>query len=439
MPIFVQSYLDMGTKFKQTRETVKVSIYFDARRKKDNGLYPVRIRVYDTSLRKAKLYTTDFDLTEKDFNRIFHLEIGQRLNRQEREIKDNLESLRNLYYDKIQSLRAFTFEALENALSIKTGELTDSFYHFKTLIQELREQKRLGTASSYELCMKSLKKYLTAKRGKEPKSLLFQEITVKFLNEYEVWMTEVKKRSYSTVGIYLRGLRVIFNRAIDQNVIDKEYYPFGVKKYVIPASNNTKKAFDNDQLKRLFGAVPKNEQQQKAKDFWFFSFVCNGMNVKDILYLKWKYIDEDQIIFIREKSKRTKKANNKPIQVPLTDFTRAFIKKYGNSEKDKNDFVFPILTNQMTEEERFNVKNNFIRFINQHLKKLAEDNGLTGDVSTYWARHSFTTTAVRKSASMEYVSEAMGHSDLKTTLKYFAGFEDKTKKEMLDNVTDFMR
>jgi elongation factor P len=127
----------------------------------------------------------------------------------------------------------------------------------------------------------------------------------------------------------------------------------------------------------------------------------------------------------------------KVIQVPLTDFAKEFIEKYG--VKDKSQYVLPIINDEMSEAEKDDRKRTFNRFINQHLKNLAKANGLTEDISTYWARHSFATTAVRKSASMEYVSEALGHSDLKTTKNYFAGFEDKTKREILYDITDFMR
>src|SRR5690606_22027585 len=113
----------------------------------------------------------------------------------------------------------------------------------------------------------------------------------------------------TTVSMYLRALRTIFNRAIEAKTIEKDLYPFGVKRYEIPSSSNVKKAFDSSQLGALFKAVPKTPEQEKAKDFWFFSFVCNGMNIKDILHLKWKDIHDAQIVFIREKTKRTKKAN----------------------------------------------------------------------------------------------------------------------------------
>lgn len=423
----------------KTKETVKVSLYLDTRRKKDNGTYPVRIRVYDSTTRKARLYTTDFDLTEKDFNRIFFPELGQRFRKEEKEIQTDLLAIESDYKEKAESLGIFNFDAFEKLFEIKRGDLINVFWHFESLIKEMKDSNRFGTALTYESSLKSLKSFLQAKRGKEPKQLHFQEITAKFLESYESWMTEKKEKTLTTVGIYLRALRVIFNKAMDQKVIDKEIYPFGIRKYEIPASSNTKKAFDSDQLQKLFQAVPKIEEQEKAKDYWFFSFVCNGMNIKDIVYLKWRNINDGQIEFVREKTKRTKKTKQKTIQVPLTDFAKSFIEKYGNSDRSKNSYVFPIINDDMSEEEKDQKKRSFTRFINQHLKNLAKDNGLNGDISTYWARHSFATTAVRKKASLEFVSEALGHSDLKTTKNYFAGFEDKTKKEILEDITDFMR
>lgn len=420
-------------------ETVKVSLYLDTRRKKDNGSFPVKIRVYDTSTKKARLYTTKFDLQEKDFNKIFFPEPGQRLRTEEKDIQSDLRELESEYKEKAQSLKVFTFDAFESLFEIKTGDVINVFFHYESKILDLKSSDRYGTALTYDSSLKSLKAYLKDKSGKEPKQLYFQDVTVKFLEKYEDWMTGKKGKSLTTVGIYLRGLRVIFNQALEAKIIEREIYPFGVRRYEIPASSNTKKAFDSSQLQTLFQAVPKIQEQEKARDFWFFSFVCNGMNVKDIIFLKWKNIKDDQIEFIREKTKRTKKAKQKVIQVPLTDFAKNFLEKYGNESKEKSSYIFSIINDGMTEEEKNRKSKNFTKFINQHLKHLAKDNGLTEDISTYWARHSFATTAIRKNASLEFVSEAFGHSDLKTTKNYFAGFEDKTKKDILEDITDFMR
>jgi len=65
-------------------------------------------------------------------------------------------------------------------------------------------------------------------------------------------------------------LRTIFNRAIEDNELDRKYYPFGKRKYQVPSSTKVKKSLTKEQLKTLFEAKPKNEFEEKAKDFWFF-------------------------------------------------------------------------------------------------------------------------------------------------------------------------
>jgi site-specific recombinase XerD len=188
-------------------------------------------------------------------------------------------------------------------------------------------------------------------------------------------------------------------------------------------------------LKKLFDAKPKTPEQ--AKDFWFLSYACNGMNIKDIALLKFENIQGDKIIFYRAKTINTSKTDLKPVTVYLNDYINSVIKKYCNKEKEKNEYIFPIISDNLSELTKHTKIKNFTRFINQNLKKLAKSEGLTSDISTYWARHSFATTAIRNGASMEYVMEALSHNNLKTTIGYFAGFEDKDKKEFAGKLMDF--
>ncbi len=72
--------------------------------------------------------------------------------------------------------------------------------------------------------------------------------------------------------MYLRPLRTIFNEAIEDGIIKKEKcYPFGRRKYKIPASKNTKKALDLKDIKKIYyyKCDPKNESEQRAKSSQF--------------------------------------------------------------------------------------------------------------------------------------------------------------------------
>ena len=86
--------------------------------------------------------------------------------------------------------------------------------------------------------------------------------------------------------------------------------------------------------------------------------------------------------------------------------------------------------------DKYSIKN-FIKFVNQHIKKLCLANDITTEVSTYWARHTFATLAVRNGASLEFIQESLGHGDLKTTQGYFAGFDNEAKKEFAGKIMDF--
>lgn len=263
------------------------------------------------------------------------------------------------------------------------------------------------------------------------------EVSSQWLNAYEKYMIHTKGRSRTTVAIYLRNLRAVYNMAIKNKEIGAEYYPFGKDNYQIPSTRNTKKALSHEELQKLFKAESQNSQQQKAKDFWFFSYSCNGMNIKDVALLRHENIEGDKIVFYRAKTINTTKKDLKPVIAYLTDFSKEVIKKYGSKSKNPKSLVFDIIDDSLSDTDNHWKIKNFTRFINQHIKCLAQHYDISINISTYWARHSFATNAIRKGASMEFVSEALSHSDLRTTQNYFAGFEDSSKKELMDSLMDF--
>ena len=71
------------------------------------------------------------------------------------------------------------------------------------------------------------------------------------------------------------------------------------------------------------------------------------------------------------------------------------------------------------------------------MKAIAKTLGITNDVTTYAARHSFATILQRSGAGTAFISEALGHSSTKTTQNYLAGFEDETKRNLTKALTAF--
>lgn len=433
---------------------VFISIYLDTRRAKEGGLYPVRLRVFTSAPRKQKFYSTKYEYSVSDFKKITE---SKNLRSSFREDQIHLSALVTHANKVADSIVPFSFEQFEKKLYMKQGDSIGMDHLFSEAIQRFEKGGQVSTASTYNLSRKSIQAFLKAEKRQSYDSLNLLDITAEWLQDYERYMTIKMNKSLTTVSMYVRALKALYNKAIDEKEIDSGHYPFGKRKYQVPATRNIKKALSFNQLSALFHVQPDSKEQQKARDFWFFSYSCNGMNVKDIALLKFEDIKGEKLEFIRAKTRITSKGNQKAISVHLTGFSQGIIKKYGNQDKTPGNRVFNILELGMTPvQEQARIKA-FTRFINQHIKKLADlhNDRLTeahkkqkadppgdadlipNEISTYWARHSFATVAIRKGAAMELIQESLGHRDLSTTQNYFAGFDKDTKAELAESLMNF--
>lgn len=430
---------------KTTQMLYNTAIILDTRRnKKGTKLYPVKLRVYSIKHQINKHYATKYYLTKEDFKSIIET-TKPRL--EHKALRNEILAIDKRADEISKELKPFSFTSFEKKFLRNTGEGNNVIYHYKVAMQKLQSNNAFGTASNYELSLKSIKEFISKKKEKKSKAekeqkeilnISFSEITPDWLSNYEKYMLDELKRSRTTVSMYVRALRTIFNTAISEKEIDAEVYPFGKNKYQPPTVKSAKKALSQKDLNKLFKAKVKTPEQEKAKDFWFFSFSCNGMNVKDIALLRYEDIKGDTFTFYRAKTINTSKSDLRPVTVYLNSYTKSIIEKYGNKPAKKSEYVFPIISTKLSELEKHTKIKNFTKFINQNLKKLALSNAITSDISTYWARHSYATSAIRNGASMEFMMEALSHNNMKTTVGYFAGFEDKDKKDFSENLMKFL-
>ena len=408
-----------------------ISPFLDERYEKKNGLYPLKIRVYYDY--KTKLYPTDLNLSKLDFQQSW---LSEKPRSDLKNLKLTITSLVSKVKDVADLLNTFSFEKFEKQLYRGLDDGKDIFYHYREKINILYNNEQIKSAKSYDSSAKSLKNFLKFK-NKNCEELFFEDANSTFLNEYEQWMIK-NGRSYSTVGIYLRPLRYIFNYAISSGDVPKEVYPFKNHMYSIPTASNTKKSLTRDELKILYTfSIGSDLSIKKARAFWFFSYQCNGINMKDICELKYRDVNENIITFFRSKTMRTSKANQKKIKVVITTYVREIIGEYGNKNVSPDTYVFPIFNGTMNAEEKVRACEAFTRFINQHMKKLAKLAGVTEKISTYFARHSYTTISIQNGASLEFVQESLGHASMKTTMNYWKGFEDNVKTDMANKLMEF--
>ena len=395
------------------------AVYLDTIRPKKNGLCSVKIRV--TYNRKRKYFSTGIDIKPLEFKQVL---FGSRRTNEQKALKKKIEYFENKADRVINNLNIFSFDAFTEQFLDSRNTATSISFAFDKYIDELRIYNRLGTADSYECAKKSLTKF---KQG-----LTFAEVTPNFLKKYQSWMEE-NGESISTVGIYLRSLRAVYNA---QN-IDKSAYPFGVGKFVIPTSKNTKKALTLNEIAKIYNyEASSNSRIEMAKDYWMFIYLSGGINVKDLCSLKWENIDGNTLTYRRAKTVRSTR-EQKSILVALKPESLDIIKKWSVPSLNREAFVFPHFNKKMSEEQKRKTGKQLTKTINKYVKKIAREEGINKKVTTYYARHSFATVLKRSGVETNMISELLGHSSLSVTERYLDGFEDEKIQEKTDVLTSF--
>lgn len=339
----------------------------------------------------------------------------------------------------IKSINAFSFNQFEEKFFSKPTSWDNVFIALIDHIKELKSEGRFGYASSFESTLRAVKefnenkKYEFKSRQKvetrtidylSGKPLNFVDINSKWLKNFEVWLHKEGK-SKSTIGIYTRNIRVLFNIALRVHKINAEY-PFD--NYRPKTASSRKIALTAKQIGLIANYKTEDPQERFYRDLFMFSFLGYGMNLSDIARLKYSNIIDNEIEFVREKTK-DEEANEDKIHVPLTSTMNKIIDRYGNKAVGFDSYIFPILKNDSSEEKKYAEIKQLVKQVNKYVGRIASIVGIKEKVSSLVSRHSFSTIAKNSGTSIEFISEALGHSSVNVTKRYLKSFEKATREE----------
>ena len=392
-------------------------IVLDLRRMKTDGTYPVKIRV--TYLRVQHYYSTGLNLGKEEFENVMapKPKIAFRDNR--------------IYLDaRLQEMRAvienmpnFSFHLLDDLLKQSVKDVNDIFPLFEDMFKQKLDLGKFKTASTYRTSIRSFKKF----RNK----IGFYDITPEFLVEYERQMLE-KGYSPTTVGINVRNLRTIYNKAIaNRIIIDTAGYPFKKGKYSIPKGRNIKKALGNEDIKKIQEFTDFHSKTEWwVRDMWLLMLYCNGINPSDLFRLKKEDRDFDYVSLIRKKTAET--ANN---VLPVTIFLREETKTIINRWSDPTDpYLVRGLKIDSTEEKICKDIDQLVKQINKYMKRIKDRLGIEMPCTCYTARHSFAHAMKESGASIDVISESMGHTTILTTRSYLKSYRRELMKKATENL-----
>lgn len=287
---------------------------------------------------------------------------------------------------------------------------------FNEVIKQKKEREEYKTAWSYESARESILAFAPG--------VVLDAIDRDFLLNYEADMLK-KGKSITTVAIYLRCLRAIFNLAIQRKLVSRDNYPFGIAGYTIPQSENVKKALVKGSLASLLDYHFENKQNEFYLDTWRLSYYLVGMNFIDMAHLTKENIQDDNIVYYRSKTKKTKRVK-KPIVIPFHEKAKNIIEKY------KGDgYLLGIINDKMNQLERLNAIDWWRKKTVETVNEAAQAVGIKGPIVLYTARHSAATKLVQNGVDIATVKKVLGHSSITTTERYLDSLDiEEQRKEV---------
>lgn len=400
----------------------EANLYINKYKKNKEGFHPVSIQVYFK--RERKNFPLEVSMSMDDFKE----PRGRRAKEDHVFFNTQLAKAHKIIKDLDEN---FTFEIFTARFYKQSKGRASIAQAFDDKVESL-DSDQVGTKEMYDLAKKSILKF-------DPKAQ-FTTITADWLKKYEKWMQLELNNSITTVGMYLRNLRHVFNRVISEGLVPKEAYPFGKGGglYEIPTGKNTKKAQQLDTIQGIVEFDQLTDNERKYRDLWLFIYFGNGINVKDICHLRYKNLHPGQIRFIRQKTIRTKREVEE-IVIIRNEFIDEIIKRQSQPMNNKDTFLFPYLDDTMTPELMDSKVHDLVKRINKYMKRIAQELGIAGDIKTMTARHSFATILQNSDTPIPMISKMLGHSSIATTEAYLGSFENKQVRSAVSALHNFKK
>ena len=398
--------------------------FMDERRKRNDGTYPLKIRVTKDGV--SREINLNVALVKKDWNSKFQVVKDSHPNSKliQLKISKTLNSIQEkaLFFENLDN--NFSIDDILSSLGSTRSKVT--FVDFcKDAIQNQLKLGNVGNSSVYNCSLRKLQKFIGNSQ------LRFEQINPKFLDSYAMSLKEEGIR-VNTISNYIRTIRTIYNKAIKAGVVERKYYPF--TDYKIKYEKTISRTLTITELKKIMEVeLPAKSNIWHYQNLFALSFCFIGINFSDLLILKSENIIDDRLVFRRKKT-------GKIYSIKIHPITKEKLQIYLNDvQKNLNDFIFPFVKNTSNPVKLRNKVGLVIHATNENLRKIAKMAGLNGNVTTYYARYTWANVAKSLGYSKDMIAEALGHEyGNRVTGIYLDNYDNVIIDEMNKKVLDYV-
>ncbi|MDE6130586.1 MAG: site-specific integrase, partial [Muribaculaceae bacterium] len=286
------------------------------------------------------------------------------------------------------------------------------FNFMEGIIAKLKQNGKFRTSETYKSTLNSFRKFLASRASNDDSrqngDIMLDSLTSEIMEAYEAWHRS-RGVAPNTISFYTRILRAVYNRAVEDGIIENRN-PF---RHVYTGVDKTvKRALPLEVIKKIkmldLSLTPSLDY---ARDMFMMSFYLRGMSFVDMAFLRKTDFKNGYVIYRRRKT-------GQQLIIEWTKEMQMILDKY---PENATDYLLPIIKSPGA-NERSTYRNAGYN-INHSLKKIALMAGVQIPLTLYVARHSWASAAKAKGIPLSVISEGMGHDSEATTQIYLASLD----------------
>ena len=276
------------------------------------------------------------------------------------------------------------------------------FNYIEAQVVKLRQNGQTRTAETYRSALNS---FLSFNGGDD---IMLDSITTETIEAYEAWHKQ-RGVAKNTISFYMRVLRAIYKRAVDEGIIE-DRNPF--RRVYTGVDKTIKRALPLQVIKNIRKLnLSDFPHLDFARDIFMLSFMLRGMSFIDMAFLKKTDRTHGFVVYKRHKT-------GQQLTIEWTKEMQEIVDKYPSNP---TVYLLPIITSSGI-NERCAYRNALFK-INKRLKEIASMLNLSIPLTLYVARHSWASVAKAKGVPVSVISEGLGHDSEATTQIYLASLD----------------
>jgi len=378
----------------QIKSIVKIKVIRRVSRRED-GLSPILFEISGIENNKPtrKYITTDISCLDHEFdskNQVFFQKTSNSSNlnlvllKTKKTLNDIVAKL------GIEATPTNVIEAYYNS----------NFFDAKSSFLVFSETEFLKTKKDYsakyieliEISLKTIKEYIGIDND-----LSFEQINFQFLTEYKYWLEHTKQVKQNTTYQHLAFIRKFLNIAISRELTQN--YPFKTFKFKAEKTDIEYLTIDElNKFQLLFDSKTLSRKLQTTLFHFLFSCYTGFRKDDETQIVKNinNYIIDNAFVFKTKKRK-------KQVRIPLNPNAINLISLINEVDFSDNIGQIKLNSNRVT-----NDLTEIIAIAKIRPRKL----------TFHCSRHTFATTCLSYGIPIEFISEWLGHEDIKTTQRY---------------------